>query len=71
MVVDNLRNTPIETKEAIEEITGHYIEFYELDAKNLEAVAKKFVQLTELFISQHSKALVNPLKNRWNTTPKT
>ena len=41
VVVDNLRNTRIETKNAIEEITGQSIEFYELDAKNSVEVAKK------------------------------
>ena len=41
VVVDNLRNTRIETKNAIEEITGQSLEFYELDAKNSLEVAEK------------------------------
>jgi UDP-glucose 4-epimerase len=41
VVVDNLHNTSIKTKIAIEEITGQSLEFYELDAKNSEAVAEK------------------------------
>ena len=41
VVVDNLRNTRIETKNAIEEITGQSLEFYELDAKNSVKVAEK------------------------------
>ena len=41
VVVDNLRNTRIETKDAIEEITGQSLEFYELDAKNSVEVAEK------------------------------
>ena len=39
IVVDNLRNTRIETKLAIEEITGTPLTFYELDAKNTSEVA--------------------------------
>ena len=34
VVIDNLRNTRIETRSAIEEITGQSLDFYELDAKN-------------------------------------
>jgi UDP-glucose 4-epimerase len=41
VVVDNLRNTRIETKKAIEEITGQTLEFYKLDAKSSEAVAQE------------------------------
>ena len=41
VVIDNLRNTRIETKKAIEEITGEPLEFYELDAKNTKDVADK------------------------------
>ena len=41
VIVDNLRNTRIETKDAIEEITGQSLEFYELDAKNSAEVAEK------------------------------
>lgn len=41
VVVDNLRNTRIETKNAIEEITGQSLEFYEMDAKNSVEVAEK------------------------------
>ena len=41
VVVDNLRNTRIETKNAIEEITGQSLEYYELDAKNSVEVAEK------------------------------
>ena len=41
VVVDNLRNTRIETKKAIEEITGESLEFYELDAKNTDEVSNK------------------------------
>ena len=44
VVVDNLRNTRIETKNAIEEITGQSLEFYELDAKNALEVAEKIGQ---------------------------
>ena len=33
VVIDNLRNTRIETKSSIEEITGQPLEFYKLDAK--------------------------------------
>ena len=39
VVIDNLRNTRIETKAAIEEIVGSKLEFYELDAKNTRSVA--------------------------------
>ena len=41
VVVDNLSNARIETKNAIEEITGQFIDFYELDAKNKVEVAEK------------------------------
>lgn len=41
VVVDNLRNTRIETKIAVEEITGQSLEFHKLDAKNATEVAKK------------------------------
>ena len=41
VVIDNLRNTRIETKKAIEEITGELLEFYELDAKNSNEVSFK------------------------------
>lgn len=41
VVIDNLRNTRIETKKAIEEITGEPLEFYELDAKNTEEVSDR------------------------------
>ena len=41
IVIDNLRNTRIETKSAIEEITGETLEFYELDAKNTKEVSNK------------------------------
>jgi UDP-glucose 4-epimerase len=41
VVVDNLRNTRIEIKNAIEEITGQSLEFYELDAKNSVEVGDK------------------------------
>jgi len=41
VVVDNLLNTRIETKNAIEEITGQSLEFYYLDAKNAVEVADK------------------------------
>ena len=38
VVVDNLRDTRIEIKNAIEEITGQSLEFYDLDAKNLREI---------------------------------
>ena len=38
VVIDNLYNTRIEVKSAIEEITGREIEFYGLDAKNTDEV---------------------------------
>lgn len=41
VVIDNLRNTRIETKKAIEEITGKPLEFYKLDAKSTDEVANK------------------------------
>jgi UDP-glucose 4-epimerase len=41
IVIDNLCNTRIETKDAVEEITGQPLEFYELDAKNTKHVAEK------------------------------
>ena len=41
VVIDNLRNTRIESRKAIEEITGKPLEFYELDAKNTEEVSNK------------------------------
>ena len=41
VVIDNLSNTRIETKKAIEEITGESLEFYELDAKNTHEVSNK------------------------------
>ena len=40
VVIDNLYNTRIEVKSAIEEITRSKIEFYELDAKNTDEVAE-------------------------------
>ena len=39
VVIDNLRNTRIKTKKAIDDITGEPLEFYELDAKNTKDVA--------------------------------
>lgn len=39
-MIDNLYNTRIEVKSAIEEITSGEIEFYELDAKNTDEVAE-------------------------------
>jgi len=45
IVVDNLRNTRMETKQAVEEITGQSLEFYELDAKNALEVADKIGQI--------------------------
>ena len=39
-MIDNLYNTRIEVKSAIEEITRSKIEFYELDAKNTDEVAE-------------------------------
>ena len=45
VVVDNLRNTRMETKQAVEEITGQSLEFYELDAKNALEVADKIGQI--------------------------
>ena len=39
VVVDNLRNTRISVKQAIEEITGKQLEFYQLDAKDTIAVS--------------------------------
>ena len=38
VVIDNLRNTRISVKQAIEEITGKPLEFYQLDAKDTNAV---------------------------------
>lgn len=45
IVIDNLRNTRIKTKSAIEEITGKTIDFYELDAKNSVEIAQKIGQI--------------------------
>jgi UDP-glucose 4-epimerase len=39
VVVDNLRNTRISVKQAIEEITGKQLEFYQLDAKDTISVS--------------------------------
>jgi len=39
VVIDNLRNTRISVKQAIEEITGKSLEFYQLDAKDAIAVS--------------------------------
>jgi len=39
VVIDNLRNTRISVKLAIEEITGKQLEFYQLDAKDTNAVS--------------------------------
>ena len=39
IVIDNLRNTRISVKQAIEEITGKSLEFYQLDAKDAIAVS--------------------------------
>ncbi len=39
VVIDNLRNTRISVKQAIEEITGKPLEFYQLDAKDSAAVS--------------------------------
>lgn len=38
VVIDNLRNTRVSVKEAIEEITGKSLEFYQLDAKDFNAI---------------------------------
>lgn len=38
VVIDNLRNTRISVKEAIEEISGKALEFYKLDAKDPQSV---------------------------------
>ena len=40
VVVDNLRNTRISVKKAIEEITGKSLEFHQLDAKDHKEVSK-------------------------------
>ena len=45
VVIDNLYNTRIEVKSAIEEITGSEIEFYELDAKNTDEVAESIGEI--------------------------
>lgn len=39
VVIDNLRNTRISVKQAIEEIVGKTLEFYQLDAKDTNAVS--------------------------------
>ena len=39
VVIDNLRNTRLSVKEAIEDITGNSLEFYKLDAKDAESVS--------------------------------
>ena len=39
VVIDNLRNTRLSVKKAIEEITGKSLEFYQLDAKDTNAVS--------------------------------
>ena len=39
VVIDNLRNTKISVKQAIEEITGKPLEFYQLDAKDTIGVS--------------------------------
>ena len=39
VVIDNLRNTRISVKKAIEEITGKTLEFYQLDAKDPNTVS--------------------------------
>ena len=39
VVIDNLRNTRISVKQAIEEITSKQLEFYQLDAKDVIAVS--------------------------------
>ena len=39
VVVDNLRNTRLSVKKAIEEITGKSLEFYQLDAKDAKSVS--------------------------------
>jgi len=39
VVIDNLRNTRISVKQAIEEITGKSLEFYQLDAKDAITVS--------------------------------
>ena len=39
VVIDNLRNTRLSVKQAIEEITGKQLEFYQLDAKDGTAVS--------------------------------
>ena len=39
VVIDNLRNTRISVKQAIEDITGKQLEFYQLDAKDAIAVS--------------------------------
>ena len=39
VVIDNLKNTRISVKEAIEEITGESLEYYNLDAKDTSSIA--------------------------------
>lgn len=45
VVIDNLYNTRIEVKSAIEEITGSEIEFYDLDAKITDDVAESIGEI--------------------------
>ena len=45
VVVDNLRNTRLSVKEAIEQITGTSLEFYKLDAKDYKSVSNYIGQI--------------------------
>ena len=45
VVIDNLRNTRLSVKEAIEDITDTSLEFYQLDAKDVKTVSKSIGQI--------------------------
>lgn len=62
VVIDNLRNTRISVKEAIEDITGNTLEFYELDAKDAKSVSNSIGQIDGIIHFAALKSVVESIE---------
>jgi len=63
IVIDNLRNTRLTVKKAIEEITGKPLEFYELNVKDTEAITTQIGTIEGIIHFAALKSITESIDN--------
>ena len=62
VVIDNLRNSRLSVKTAIEEITGKPLEFYQLDAKNTSSISERIESIDGIIHFAALKSVIESIE---------